>query len=66
MFPINIKNLEKLKYHIFSKKHCIFLLFIVSGHEYQKIFKEEELVKILKLLGLITNIEEYQKIYTHV
>ena len=31
-----------------------------------KTFKEEELIKILnKILGLITNIEEYQKIYNH-
>ena len=31
-----------------------------------KIFKEEESIEILKILGLITNIEEYQKIYNHV
>ena len=30
-----------------------------------KIFKEEESIEILKILGLITNIEEYQKIYNH-
>ena len=29
-----------------------------------KIFKEEESIEILKILGLITNIEEYQK-YSH-
>ena len=33
------------------------------GNEYKKIFKEKESVKILQILGLITNIEEYQKIY---
>ena len=43
------------------------------GHEYTKIFKEEQPIEILKMLGLksieilkmlvlITNIEEYQKI----
>ena len=31
----------------------------------KKIFKEES-TEILKILGLITNIEEYQKIYNHV
>ena len=32
------------------------------GHEYEKILKEEEWIEILKVLSLITNIEEYQKI----
>ena len=32
------------------------------GHEYEKIFKEDESIDILK----ITNIQEYQKIYSHV
>ena len=31
--------------------------------EDEQIFMEEELMKILQILGLITNIEEYQKIY---
>ena len=29
----------------------------------EKIFKEEESIKILKILGLINNIEQYQKIW---
>ena len=33
------------------------------GHEYEKTFKEEEEQKII---GLVNNIEEYQKIYNHV
>ena len=32
----------------------------------KKIFKEEESIEILKILGLINNTEEYQKIYNHV
>ena len=32
----------------------------------KKIFKEEESIEILKILGLITNIDEYQKLYNHV
>ena len=32
----------------------------------EKIFKEEDSNQILKPLGLITNIEEYQKLYNHV
>ena len=35
------------------------------GNEYEKIFKEEESVEILNILGLIANMEEYQKIYNH-
>ena len=31
-----------------------------------KIFKEEESIEILKIHGLLTNIEEYQKIYGHI
>ena len=30
MFPISIENLKKLKYHIFLKKHKVFLLFTVT------------------------------------
>ena len=36
------------------------------GHECENIFKEEESIEILKILGLLNNIEEYQKIYNHV
>ena len=31
----------------------------------EKIFQEEESIEVLKILGLINNIEEYQKIYNH-
>ena len=34
-------------------------------HEYKKIFEKEESIQILKILGLINNIEECQKIYNH-
>ena len=34
-------------------------------YEYGKIFKEEESIEILKVLGLINDIEEYQRIYNH-
>ena len=30
MFAVNIANLKKLKYHMFLKKHEVFLLFTVS------------------------------------
>ena len=53
MFEINIEiNIS----FVYSK----------CGHEYEKVFKEEESIEILKILGLINNIEEYQKTYNHV
>ena len=33
------------------------------GHDYKRTLKEEELIKILNILGLITSIREYQKRY---
>ena len=67
MFAINIENLKNLKYHIFSKKKKLSISIVYSkrGYEYEKIFKEEESIEILKILGLINNVEEYQKIYNH-
>ena len=48
---------------MFFKNHYVFLLLIVSvAMNITKIFKEKKSIKILKILGLITNIEEYQKI----
>ena len=66
MFAMNIENLKTLKYHIFLKKQ-IFLLFTVSvAMNIKKIFKKEDSFEILKVLGLITIIEKYQKLYNHV
>ena len=66
MFLINIEDLKKLKYYIFKKALNLSIVSSKCGHEYQKIFKGEELIEILKNLGSITNIEEYQKIYNHI
>ena len=58
MFTINIEN--------FTKTKILYMLFTVSVvMNLKKIFKEEKSVDIAKILGLIDNIEEYQKIYTH-
>ena len=51
-----------MKYHSFLK-NSLFIVYSKCGHEYEKIFKEEASVEILKFLGLINNIEEYQKVY---
>ena len=37
----------------------------MCGHEYKKKNKEEESIETLKILGLLTNIEEYSRIYNH-
>ena len=51
--------------YISKKTLDLSIVYSNCGHEYQKIFKEE-LIEILKMLGLIANIEEYQKLYKHV
>ena len=56
MFAINIENFKKLKYYIFKKTLSISIVYSKCGHEYEKIFKEEESVEILEMLGLINNI----------
>ena len=47
-----VENLKILKYHTFSRKKYLFLLFAVSV----RIFKEEKSIEILKTLGLFENI----------
>ena len=65
MFAINIENFKKLEYYIFLKD--VFLLFTKSVvMNMKKIFKEEDSIEILKIVGLIANIEEYQKLHNHV
>ena len=65
MLAINTEHLKKLKYHIFKKKTLsLSTVYSKCGHEYEKIFKEGS-IEILKILGLINNIEEYQKIYNY-
>ena len=52
--------------YIFKKALRLSIVYSKCDHEYEKIFKEEESIEILKIIGLINNIEEYQKIYNHV
>ena len=49
--------------YIFKKTLSLSVVYSKCGHEYEKIFKEEESIEMLKVLGLINIIEEYQKIY---
>ena len=50
------------KYRKLKKTLRLFILYSKCGHGYEKIFKEEESIEILKMLDLI-NVEEYQEIY---
>ena len=67
MFAINIEYLKKTKIlYILKRALSLSVVYSKCGQEYEKIFKEEESIEILNILGLITNIEEYLKIYNHV
>ena len=50
------RKYKKLKYHTFKKNIESFYCLSKWDHEYEKIFKEEESIEILKILGLIENI----------
>ena len=54
MFEMSIKNLKK-------KKLSLSIVYSKCGHEYGSILKEEASTEILKIIGLINNIKEYQK-----
>ena len=66
MFVISIENLKTWNYHIFSKKHSFLLFTVRVVMNIKRKFKEKDSIEILKILGLITNIDEYQKIYNHI
>ena len=65
MFAINIENIKTKISYIFKKALSLSIAYGKCGHEYEKIFKEEESIKILKIFGLINNMEKYQKIYNY-
>ena len=66
MLAMNIEISKPLKYNIFIKKIRSCYCLHKCGHEYNKINKTEESIEILKVLGLIINIENYEKICNQV
>ena len=72
MFAISIETFfKKLKYIFLKKKKffffVVFLLFtVIVFMNMKKIFKEEESIEILEVLGLTDNIEEHSRIYSQV
>ena len=62
-----IKDLKTINNHMFGTEHYFSLVFVTCVEvKIKKIFKEKESSEISKILGLITNIEEYQKTHNHV
>ena len=59
------RKARKTKMYIFKKALSLFIVYSKCGHECEKIFKEEGSIQTLKILGLINNIEEHEKIYNH-
>ena len=55
-------NIPKISY-FFGKTLVLSIICSKCGSKDEKIFKEEESIKILKIFGLINNIELYQKIW---
>ena len=53
-------------YSLLKKTLHFSVIYSKCGHEYEKIFEEKESIEILKVVALITNIEECQKIDTYV
>ena len=51
---LNIENSKTLKYHTFSL--ILYIIYSKCGNKDEKIFKEKELIEILKMFGLIKNI----------
>ena len=45
--------------YIFKKPLGLFIVYSKCGHEYKKIFREEESIEQLKVIGLIASIQEY-------
>ena len=67
MYCIVCNKYRKLKKKIIYLKKTLSIYIFCSkcGHDYEKVFKEEESIQILKTFGLINDAEEYQKIYIH-
>ena len=67
-FRVKILQLEMVKNpkrYIFKKTLGLSIFHGKSGHEHKETFKEQKSIEILKIISLITNIEELQKIYNH-
>ena len=48
--------------YLIGKTSVLSIIFSKCKNEHEKIFKEEKSIETLKILGLISNLEGYQKI----
>ena len=55
---------RKISY-IFKKTLGIYIVCSKCDNDYKKIFNKEEPIEILKMFGLVTNMEEYEKLHNH-
>ena len=59
-FCNNYRKLKKTKIsNVFKNTLSLSIVYNKCGHEYEKISNEEQSIEILKILGVINNIEEY-------
>ena len=56
LFAVSTENLKNLKIHAFWKKKVLSVIFSKCNNKDTKVFKEEESLEILKIIGLIENI----------
>ena len=61
LFVVNIENLKRLKYHTSLEKASVLSIICSKCKDKdEEIFKKEESIEMLKILGLIINMEQYQ------
>ena len=61
------RKLKKTKIsYIFKKTLSLSIVYSKCGHEYEKIFNEEKSIEISKILSLINNMKEHNRIYNNV
>ena len=66
LFVVSIQNLKNLKTsYLLEKTLVLSIICSKCKDEDEKMFNEEESIEILKILGLIHNIEEHEKIENH-
>ena len=59
LFVTSIENLKYIKYRTSCKTLVLSIICGKCINEDEKVFKEEKSIEILKILGVIRNMEEY-------
>ena len=61
LFVTSIENLKYIKYRTSCQTLVLSIICGKCINEDEKVFKEEKSIEILKILGVIRNMEEYWK-----